>query len=210
MGSAVEELSGETSDAGPRRAVRTRRISGIDVGGTFTDIVLLAEDGAVHTKKILSTPDDYSRAIEDGIRQLLAETGIDAGEISEVAHGTTVATNAIIERKGVRVALVTTMGFRDVLEIARYRAPQLYDVYFRKPEPPDQRLRLAPVDVIALRRPLARDLLPLPPAHAPAQPHAHAPAPADCLGDNPRSVIALAYLARPHAAVAQTVAVASP
>ena len=108
---------------------------GVDIGGTFTDIVLLGEDGTVETKKVLSTPDDYSRAIEDGIQRLLAETGIAPGDISEVAHGTTVATNAIIERKGVRVALVTTRGFRDVLEIARYRAPRLYDVFFRKPEP---------------------------------------------------------------------------
>ncbi len=115
---------------------------GIDIGGTFTDIVLLGEDGVVHTKKILSTPDDYSLAIEEGTRALLTETGIAAETIAEVSHGTTVATNAIIERKGVRVALVTTQGFRDILEIARYRAPQLYDVYFRKPEPlVERRLR---------------------------------------------------------------------
>lgn len=120
----------------------TRYRLGIDIGGTFTDIVLLGEDGVVHTKKILSSPDDYSLAIEEGTRALLAETDITADAISEVSHGTTVATNAIIERKGVRVALVTTQGFRDVLEIARYRAPQLYDVFFRKPEPlVERRLR---------------------------------------------------------------------
>jgi len=137
---------------------------GVDIGGTFTDIVLLGEDGTVHTKKILSTPDDYSRAIEDGIRQLLTETGVAPGDITEVAHGTTVATNAIIERKGVRVALVTTEGFRDVLEIARYRAPQLYDVYFRKPEPlVERRLRFqVPERMTAsgnVDRPLDRDAL---------------------------------------------------
>ena len=115
---------------------------GVDIGGTFTDIVLLGEDGALYNKKILSTPDDYSRAIEDGVRELLQTTGIRAADIREVAHGTTVATNAIIERKGVRVALVTTGGFRDVLEIARFRAPRLYDVDFRKPEPlVERRLR---------------------------------------------------------------------
>ena len=120
----------------------TRYRLGIDIGGTFTDIVLLGEDGNVHTKKILSTPDDYSRAIEEGVRRLLAETGVAADAIAEVSHGTTVATNAIIERKGVRVALITTQGFRDILEIARYRAPQLYDVFFRKPEPlVERRLR---------------------------------------------------------------------
>ena len=120
----------------------TRYRLGVDIGGTFTDIVILGDDGAVHSKKILSTPDDYSRAIEDGVRSLLSETDVQPGDIAEVAHGTTVATNAIIERKGVRVALVTTQGFRDVLEIGRYRAPRLYDVQFRKPEPlVERRLR---------------------------------------------------------------------
>ena len=115
---------------------------GVDIGGTFTDIVLLGDDGALFNKKILSTPDDYSRAIEDGVRELLETTGITAAEIGEFAHGTTVATNAIIERKGVQVALITTDGFRDVLEIARFRAPRLYDVGFRKPEPlVERRLR---------------------------------------------------------------------
>ena len=115
---------------------------GVDIGGTFTDIVLLGDDGALFNKKILSTPDDYSRAIEDGVRELLETTGITAAEICEFAHGTTVATNAIIERKGVQVALITTDGFRDVLEIARFRAPRLYDVGFRKPEPlVERRLR---------------------------------------------------------------------
>jgi N-methylhydantoinase A len=116
---------------------------GVDIGGTFTDIVLLGDDGALYSKKILSTPDDYSRAIQDGTAALLAETGIAASAIREVGHGTTVATNAIIERKGVTVALVTTLGFRDVLEIGRFRSPRLYDLDFRKPEPlVERRLRL--------------------------------------------------------------------
>ena len=115
---------------------------GVDIGGTFTDIVLLGGDGVLFNKKILSTPDDYSRAIEDGVRELLKTNEIAASDIGEVAHGTTVATNAIIERKGVKVALITTEGFRDVLEIARFRAPRLYDIGFRKPEPlVERRLR---------------------------------------------------------------------
>ena len=115
---------------------------GVDIGGTFTDIVLLDENGVLRNKKILSSPDDYSRAIEEGVRELLITTGVKAGEIVELAHGTTVATNAIIERKGVTVALITTAGFRDVLEIARFRAPRLYDVNFRKPDPlVERRLR---------------------------------------------------------------------
>lgn len=115
---------------------------GVDIGGTFTDIVILAPDGTIFSKKILSTPDDYSRAIENGVVALLGETGIAAGDLVEFAHGTTVATNAVIERKGGKVALVTTKGFRDVLELGRFRSPRLYDLTFRKPEPlVERRLR---------------------------------------------------------------------
>ena len=137
---------------------------GVDIGGTFTDIVLLGPDGALHSKKVLSTPDDYSGAIETGVAAILKETGIAASDISEFAHGTTVATNAIIERKGANIALVTTKGFRDILEIGRFRSPRLYDLRFRKPEPlVERRLRfevpervngkgemLEPVDLAAL------------------------------------------------------------
>ena len=108
---------------------------GVDIGGTFTDIVLLETDGTIHTKKVLSTPDDYSAAIETGVAELLEESGISVGDITEFSHGTTVATNALIERKGVKVALVTTEGFRDILELGRIRTPTLYDLDFRKPEP---------------------------------------------------------------------------
>lgn len=108
---------------------------GVDIGGTFTDIVLLGPDGTVHARKVLSTPDDYSRAIEDGVTRLLADAGVAPAGIAELAHGTTVATNALIEHRGGRVALVTTRGFRDVLELARFRSPRLYDLGFRKPEP---------------------------------------------------------------------------
>ena len=139
---------------------------GVDIGGTFTDIVILAPDGTIYSKKVLSTPDDYSRAIEDGVIQLLDETGISADEITEFAHGTTVATNALIERRGVKVALITTRGFRDVLELGRFRSPRLYDLGFRKPDPlVERRLRfeveertsgkgeiLVPVDMKALER----------------------------------------------------------
>ena len=139
---------------------------GVDIGGTFTDIVLLGPDGTVHAKKVLSTPDDYSRAIELGVARLLDEAGVSTGDVTEFAHGTTVATNALIERRGGKVALVTTSGFRDVLELARFRSPFLYDLRFRKPEPlVERRLRfeieertsgkgeiLIPVDVDALER----------------------------------------------------------
>lgn len=115
---------------------------GADIGGTFTDIVLLREDGRLFSKKVLSTPDDYSKAIEQGVASLLQEVGVAPDQIAEFAHGTTIATNAIIERKGVRVALVTTKGFRDVLEIGRFRSPRLYDISYRKPDPlVERRLR---------------------------------------------------------------------
>ena len=108
---------------------------GIDVGGTFTDIVLMGDGGEVHVKKVLSTPDNYATAIISGLFELLAEVGTTANEIREVCHGSTAATNAVLERKGARVGLVTTQGFRDVLELRRLRTPTLYDQFYRPPEP---------------------------------------------------------------------------
>ena len=139
---------------------------GVDIGGTFTDIIVLAPDGTIYSKKVPSTPDDYSLAIESGVLELLGESGISAADLREFAHGTTVATNAVIERRGGRVALLTTRGFRDVLELGRFRSPRLYDLSFRKPEPlVERRLRfeidertsargevLVPVDLEALDR----------------------------------------------------------
>ena len=108
---------------------------GIDIGGTFTDIVLLAADGKIHTLKISSSADDYARAIVDGLEQVFAETDASASTIEEIRHGTTVASNAILEKKGARVGLITTEGFRDVLEIRTLRMPRLYDLGWSKPEP---------------------------------------------------------------------------
>jgi len=108
---------------------------GIDIGGTFTDIVLLRSDGELFSRKVLSTPGDYSLAIEDGVADLMQSAGVSGSQIIELAHGTTVATNAIIERRGAAAALITTRGFRDVLELGRFRSPRLYDLKFRKPEP---------------------------------------------------------------------------
>lgn len=116
-------------------AARQHYRLGVDIGGTFTDIVMISQTGAVFSKKLLSTPPDYSAAIEAGVRDLLAELSVSAADITEFVHATTIATNAIIERKGVRVALLTTRGFRDVLELGRFRAPRPYDMRFRKPEP---------------------------------------------------------------------------
>ena len=110
----------------------TTRI-GIDIGGTFTDLVFLAPDGSVERAKVLSTPEDYSEGIAAGLETTLAGGALRIGDISQIMHGTTVATNAILEGKGARVALVTTRGFRDVLEIRRLRMPVLYDIRWRKP-----------------------------------------------------------------------------
>ena len=109
--------------------------AGVDIGGTFTDIVLVGSDGSVHTKKVSSSVENYATAIVDGLAELFAETGMTGAAIEEVRHGTTVASNAILERKGARVGLITTKGFRDVLEIRTLRMPRLYDIGWTKPEP---------------------------------------------------------------------------
>jgi len=116
---------------------------GVDIGGTFTDVVLMSRDGSIFSKKVLSTPKDYSEGIENGISALLTELQIEAAQISEFVHATTVATNTIIERKGARAGLLTTKGFRDVLEIGRFRTPRLYDINYAKPAPlVERKLRL--------------------------------------------------------------------
>src|SRR5438876_10257797 len=113
------------------RGVRTR--VGVDTGGTFTDFVFEAE-GELRIFKLASTPDDPSRAIIEGLRRIAAETGSSLAEI-EVVHGTTVGTNALLQRRGARVALVTTGGFEDVIEIGRQARPELYNLDAVKPLP---------------------------------------------------------------------------
>ena len=108
---------------------------GADVGGTFTDVVVIDERGNVGHRKVPSTPPDFEIAVLDAMEQLLPETGTDDYSVTVFAHGTTVATNAVLEHRGARTALLTTAGFRDVLELRRIRAPQLYDLFFDKPEP---------------------------------------------------------------------------
>src|SRR3954452_9009616 len=122
-------------------AMKTFR-AGVDIGGTFTDIVLLGSYGERHTKKVSSTVDDYARAIVDGLAALLAEIGADPGGVVELLHGTTVASNAVLEHKGAKTGLITTKGFRDVLEIRNLRMPRLYDMSWTKPPPlVERRLR---------------------------------------------------------------------
>jgi N-methylhydantoinase A len=116
--------------AAKKRARRAVRV-GVDTGGTFTDFVY-ERGGQLRVFKVASTPDDPSRAISEGLRRVARETNVSAREL-EVVHGTTVGTNALLERKGARVALVTTEGFEDVLEIGRQARPRLYDLEAEKP-----------------------------------------------------------------------------
>src|SRR2546425_8116497 len=106
---------------------------GVDTGGTFTDFVFEAE-GELRIFKLASTPDDPSRAIIEGLRRIAAEAGSRLSEI-EVVHGTTVGTNALLQRRGARIALVTTAGFEDVIEIGRQARPELYNLNAVKPFP---------------------------------------------------------------------------
>lgn len=111
---------------------------GVDVGGTFTDILLIDEEtGKTHRYKTSSTPEDQSIAVLHGIEQVCTAAGIAMSEVREVLHGTTVATNAILEHKGARVGLVTTKGFRQVLQIARSFVPGGLAgwIIWPKPEP---------------------------------------------------------------------------
>ncbi|MEM6283248.1 MAG: hydantoinase/oxoprolinase family protein [Chloroflexota bacterium] len=115
----------------------------VDIGGTFTDIVMLDVDTRdVAVEKVLTTYPDPAIAVLDGVRALIERTGTEPGAIAYVVHGTTLITNTIIERKGALTALLTTAGFRDVLEIGNEGRYDMYDLTLRKPEPlVERRLR---------------------------------------------------------------------
>ena len=108
---------------------------GIDVGGTFTDLVFVGRDGSVLTKKVPTTPQDYGGGIVDGVGQVFAAHGLGPDDLETIIHATTVATNTILEGRGARAALVTTLGFRDVLEMRRLRIPEMYVLNFKRPDP---------------------------------------------------------------------------
>ena len=109
---------------------------GVDVGGTFTDFSIFNRDtGELFHFKDSSTPGDPSRAIVKGVQDVLELQHAVAGEVDYLAHGTTVGTNALIEKKGARVGLITTEGFRDLMEIGNQKRPSLYDLRAQKPEP---------------------------------------------------------------------------
>lgn len=118
-----------------KREIAVGWIIGVDVGGTFTDVYAIDEEGGrVALHKRPSTPDNPARAIADGCLELCRREGIEAGAIARLCHGTTVATNALIERRGGKLALVVTKGFRDLLDIGRQVRPKLYD--FQEDFPP--------------------------------------------------------------------------
>jgi N-methylhydantoinase A len=116
---------------------------GVDIGGTFTDLALLDPHGRARFGKVLTTPDDPLRGLLHGLARLLGEAGVPAVDLAHVLHGTTLVTNAVIERRGARTGLLATAGFEDVLEIGREQRYDLYDLEMRRPEPlVPRRLRL--------------------------------------------------------------------
>jgi N-methylhydantoinase A/oxoprolinase/acetone carboxylase beta subunit len=105
------------------------RVVGVDIGGTFTDFMLYdTESAAVHVHKVRSTPDDPGRAMVTGLRELCSAAGVVPAQIDAVFHGTTVATNAVLEHKGAEAGMLTTKGFRDVVHIGRHQRPQHYSI----------------------------------------------------------------------------------
>ena len=107
----------------------------VDIGGTFTDIALLTDAGLIHQSKISSTPADPSLRRDRWRGTVAGRTRDPAGAVAEVLHGTTVGSNTILQRKGARTGLITTRGFRDVLEIGRIRMPDMFDLTWDKPKP---------------------------------------------------------------------------
>jgi hypothetical protein len=108
----------------------------VDIGGTFTDFVLLENDaGDLRPHKRLTTPDDPARGVLEGIEEMLDEVGVSLGDCETLVHGTTLVTNAVIERRGANTALLTTCGFADILEMGREQRYDIYDLFLEFPEP---------------------------------------------------------------------------
>ena len=108
---------------------------GVDIGGTFTDIVCAGSDGSFRLMKRPTTKGDPAAAVREAVAAMHADWGIDPAAIARFVHGSTVATNAVIERKGARTGIVTTAGFKDVLEIGRQMRHRMYDLIL-EPETP--------------------------------------------------------------------------
>ena len=130
----TEGVASESADQGDRLHV------GVDIGGTFTDTIAIRADGAVLMSKVPTTPGEQSKGFLHG----LSKANIDLRDIAWLVHGTTVGTNATLERNGARCGLITTKGFRDVLELGRRERPQLFGLYgqYRPIIPRDLRLEV--------------------------------------------------------------------
>src|ERR687892_819327 len=112
---------------------------GVDVGGTFTDLLLVDdESGEMHRVKTPSTPAEPSEGVLAGVRRICDESGVSPSDVGYVQHGTTVATNAMLEAKGARVGLITTQGFKQILHLARSQTPGPLAgwIIMVKPDPP--------------------------------------------------------------------------
>ena len=123
---------------------------GIDVGGTFTDLVLCRPDQTLFVNKTSTTPSDPGDGVIEGLLSILKAAGVAPAEVDEIVHGTTVASNTILEKSGAKTGVLATKGFRDVLEIARIRTPGMFDLAWEKPEPlAPRRYRLEVTERIA-------------------------------------------------------------
>ncbi|MBN9015312.1 MAG: hydantoinase/oxoprolinase family protein, partial [Rhizobiales bacterium] len=107
---------------------------GVDIGGTFTDLALIDHSGRVVHRKVSSSPAAPEAAVLEGVTAIIADAGIAATDILEVVHGTTVGSNTLLQKVGAATGLITTRGFRDVLEIGRLRTPGMFDLQWEKPE----------------------------------------------------------------------------
>ena len=154
-----------------REAGPTKYLLGVDTGGTFTDFALFnAGTQSLVLYKYPSTPEEPSAALVDGLEELLAGEGVVPQQLSALSHGTTVAINSVLEGQLPEVGMITTQGFRDILELARQRRPHLYNLDIEKPKPlAPRRLRLEvqervdaqgnvsiPLDETGLERAVAR------------------------------------------------------
>src|SRR5215204_5314973 len=108
---------------------------GVDIGGTFTDLVLTDDRQRVFHRKVSSTPASPEEAVLVGVSAIMGDAGLSAPDIREVVHGTTVGSNTLLQKLGARTALITTKGFRDVLELGRLRTPEMFDLQWDKPLP---------------------------------------------------------------------------
>ncbi|MEP9352321.1 hydantoinase/oxoprolinase family protein [Xanthobacter sp. KR7-65] len=133
MGIELDLERGPTGSGGSSRGSGAR--IGVDIGGTFTDLVLADGRGGVFHRKVSSTPAAPEAAVLEGIAAIVADAGIDPGAVTEVVHGTTVGSNTLLQKVGARTGLITTQGFRDVLEIGRLRTPSMFDLQWEKPIP---------------------------------------------------------------------------